>query len=85
MATALAALVTVLIAATTILHLTYRPRAWVRRRSRCFNAAYFTVETVTTVGYGDFCFRGQPDVADRRGDLPHAARRDCSSPSSSPC
>ena len=24
------------------------------------NAAYFTVETVTTVGYGDYSFRGQP-------------------------
>jgi Trk K+ transport system NAD-binding subunit len=60
MATALAALVTVLIAATTILHLTYRPQPGSAPIS-VLNAAYFTVETVTTVGYGDFSFRGQPD------------------------
>ncbi len=59
MATALAALVTVLIAATTILHLTYRQQPGSGPIS-VLNAAYFTVETVTTVGYGDFSFRGQP-------------------------
>jgi len=58
MATALAALVAVLVAATTILHLAYRlPRSG---PISVLNAAYFTVETVTTVGYGDFSFRGQP-------------------------
>ena len=58
MATALAALVVVLIASTTILHLTYRTPG--SGRLSVLNAAYFTVETVTTVGYGDFFFRGQP-------------------------
>ena len=24
------------------------------------DAAYFTVETITTVGYGDYSFRGRP-------------------------
>ena len=57
MATALAALVVVLIASTTILHLTYRTAG--PGRLSVLNAAYFTVETVTTVGYGDFFFRGQ--------------------------
>jgi Trk K+ transport system NAD-binding subunit len=58
MATALAALITVLIASTTILHLAFRtPRSG---PITLLNAAYFTVETVTTVGYGDFSFRGQP-------------------------
>ena len=57
MATALAALVVVLIASTTILHLTYRAPG--PGRLSVLNAAYFTVETVTTVGYGDFFFRGQ--------------------------
>ena len=57
MATALAALVVVLIASTTILHLTYRTPG--PGRLSVLNAAYFTVETVTTVGYGDFFFRGQ--------------------------
>ena len=58
MATALAALVTVLVASTTILHLACRqPKSG---PISVLNAAYFTVETVTTVGYGDFSFRGQP-------------------------
>ena len=58
MATALGALVVVLIASTTILHLTYRTPGL--GRISVLNAAYFTVETVTTVGYGDYSFRGQP-------------------------
>lgn len=58
MATALAALVIVLIASTTILHLTYRVPG--HGTISVLDAAYFTVETVTTVGYGDFSFRGEP-------------------------
>ncbi|HWG13851.1 MAG TPA: NAD-binding protein [Streptosporangiaceae bacterium] len=64
MASALAVLIVVLIAATLILHATYRlpdvvghPRE--TGRISLLSAAYFAVETVTTVGYGDFTFRGQ--------------------------
>ena len=58
MAAALAALIAVLIASTTVLHLAFRtPKSG---PISLLNAAYFTVETVTTVGYGDFSFRGQP-------------------------
>jgi Trk K+ transport system NAD-binding subunit len=54
---ALAALFAVLVASTIALHLAYRlPGA---RQIPLLNAAYFTVETVTTVGYGDYSFRGQ--------------------------
>jgi Trk K+ transport system NAD-binding subunit len=64
MAAALAALVIVLIAATLTLHTVYRlPDApghpGESGRISLLSAAYFAVETVTTVGYGDFSFRGQ--------------------------
>jgi Trk K+ transport system NAD-binding subunit len=63
MATALAVLVVVLVAATLILHLAYQlpdPAGHpTRGRISLLSAAYFAVETVTTVGYGDFSFRGQ--------------------------
>jgi Trk K+ transport system NAD-binding subunit len=56
-ALALAALVAVLIASTAVLHLAYHlARAG---HISVLDAAYFTVETITTVGYGDFSFRGQ--------------------------
>jgi Trk K+ transport system NAD-binding subunit len=61
MAAALAALVLVLIAATLVLHTAYllpTPSGHDRHIS-LLSAAYFAVETVTTVGYGDFSFRGQ--------------------------
>jgi Trk K+ transport system NAD-binding subunit len=57
---ALGALFTVLIASTTILGLTYHLRGG--RPISLLYAAYFTVETVTTVGYGDFSFRNQPPI-----------------------
>ena len=57
---ALGALFTVLIASTTILGLTYHLRGG--RPISLLYAAYFTVETVTTVGYGDFSFRNQPPL-----------------------
>ena len=57
MATALAALVVVLVTATLVLHAEYRlPRDG---HISLLSSLYFTVETVTTVGYGDFYFRGQ--------------------------
>jgi Trk K+ transport system NAD-binding subunit len=57
LALAMGALVTVLVAATIVLRFTYHlPGA---RRFPLLDAAYFTVETVTTVGYGDFTFRHQ--------------------------
>ena len=57
MATALAALVVVLVAATLVLHAEYRlPRDG---HISLLSSLYFTVETVTTVGYGDYYFRGQ--------------------------
>jgi Trk K+ transport system NAD-binding subunit len=61
LATALGALIVVLIAATLILHAAYvldTPSGHPRHVS-LLSAAYFAVETVTTVGYGDFSFRGQ--------------------------
>jgi Trk K+ transport system NAD-binding subunit len=54
---ALAALFAVLISSTAILRLAYRLPGG--GRIPLLNAAYFTVETVTTVGYGDYSFRGQ--------------------------
>jgi Trk K+ transport system NAD-binding subunit len=54
---ALAALFAVLLASTAVLRLAYHlPGA---RQIPLLDAAYFTVETVTTVGYGDFSFRHQ--------------------------
>ena len=61
MATALAVLIVVLVAATLILHLAYQlpTPSGSQRHISLLSAAYFAVETVTTVGYGDFSFRGQ--------------------------
>jgi Trk K+ transport system NAD-binding subunit len=54
---ALCALFAVVVTSTVVLHLVYRdPGA---HRIPLLNAAYFTVETITTVGYGDYSFRGQ--------------------------
>jgi Trk K+ transport system NAD-binding subunit len=60
LAVALGALLAVLLVATSVLHLTYR-YAGPGHRMTLLDALYFTVETVTTVGYGDFTFRGEPD------------------------
>jgi Trk K+ transport system NAD-binding subunit len=55
---ALAGLFAVLVTSTFVLRLAYHlPGA---QRIPLLNAAYFTVETITTVGYGDYSFRGQP-------------------------
>ena len=51
------ALFTVLIGSTVILRLAYRLAGG--HHIPLLDAAYFTVETVTTVGYGDFSFRNQ--------------------------
>ncbi len=58
-AIALGALLTVLVTATLVLRFTYR-YAGPGHRISLLDAAYFTVETVTTVGYGDYSFRGEP-------------------------
>ncbi len=58
-AIALGALLTVLVIATLVLRFTYR-YAGPGHRISLLNAVYFTVETVTTVGYGDYSFRGEP-------------------------
>ena len=57
LAVAMAALFAVLIASTVVLRLTYQLTT--TRHLSVLDAAYFTVETITTVGYGDFSFRGQ--------------------------
>jgi Trk K+ transport system NAD-binding subunit len=57
---ALGALLGVLVVATLVLHYTYR-LAGPGHRISLLEAVYFTVETVTTVGYGDYTFRGEPD------------------------
>ena len=59
-AIALGALLTVLVVATLVLRFTYQ-YAGPGHRISLIDAVYFTVETVTTVGYGDFSFRGEPD------------------------
>ena len=58
LAVALAALLAVLAASTAGLSLAYQLSG--ARHLSVLDAAYFTVETITTVGYGDFAFRGQP-------------------------
>ena len=57
MATALAALVIVLVTATVVLHAAYRLPS--NGHISLLSSLYLTVETVTTVGYGDYYFRGQ--------------------------
>ena len=59
MSVALGALLAVLVIATLVLRFTYR-YAGPGHRISLLDAVYFTVETVTTVGYGDFTFRGEP-------------------------
>jgi Trk K+ transport system NAD-binding subunit len=59
MSIALAALLGVLITATLVLHFTYR-LAGPGHRISLLESVYFTVETVTTVGYGDYTFRAEP-------------------------
>jgi Trk K+ transport system NAD-binding subunit len=59
MAIALSALLTVLVIATLVLRFTYR-YAGPGHRISLLDSVYFTVETVTTVGYGDYTFRGEP-------------------------
>jgi Trk K+ transport system NAD-binding subunit len=59
MAIALGALVAVLVTATLVLRFTYQ-YAGPGHRISLLDAVYFTVETVTTVGYGDYSFRGEP-------------------------
>jgi len=58
-AVALGMLFTVLVIATLVLHFTYR-LAGPNHQMSLLEAVYFTVETVTTVGYGDYTFRGEP-------------------------
>jgi Trk K+ transport system NAD-binding subunit len=51
----MAALLALVIGSTALLHFSYRPQSqmtWV-------DSLYFTIETVTTTGYGDFSFAGQ--------------------------
>ncbi|HMD94771.1 MAG TPA: NAD-binding protein [Trebonia sp.] len=59
LAMALGGLLAVLIASTIVLRLTYS-YAGPGHRISLLDAVYFTVETVTTVGYGDYTFRGEP-------------------------
>jgi Trk K+ transport system NAD-binding subunit len=59
LAVALGALLAVLVIATMVLHFTYR-YAGPGHRISLLDSVYFTVETVTTVGYGDYTFRGEP-------------------------
>jgi Trk K+ transport system NAD-binding subunit len=54
---AMFALFGVLAGATVVLRLAYR--AGISGHMSVLDAVYFSVETITTVGYGDFSFRGQ--------------------------
>ncbi|PEN13689.1 potassium transporter TrkA, partial [Rothia dentocariosa] len=58
LAIALGALLTVLVITTLVLRFTYR-YAGPGHRITLIDAMYFTVETVTTVGYGDFSFKSE--------------------------
>jgi Trk K+ transport system NAD-binding subunit len=58
LAAALAALLAVVIAATIVLRLGYE--VGVHQHMSLVDAAYFTIETLTTVGYGDYAFRAEP-------------------------
>jgi Trk K+ transport system NAD-binding subunit len=58
LAIALGALFGVLFLFTTVLRLAYHLPG--THRFPLLDALYFTVETITTVGYGDFSFRDQP-------------------------
>jgi Trk K+ transport system NAD-binding subunit len=57
LAVALGALVAVLAASTAVLRLSYAAGG---QHISVLDAVYFTVETITTVGFGDFAFRWQP-------------------------
>ena len=59
LAVALGALLAVLVVATLVLRFTYRFTGQGHRIS-LLDSVYFSVETVTTVGYGDYTFRGEP-------------------------
>ena len=52
-------LLVLIVAATALLHATYRP-AGQSEHLNVLTSLYFTVETVATVGYGDFTFDHQP-------------------------
>ena len=56
--TVLASLLVLVITSTTVLRLGYRNEAGGRAMS-VLDALYFTIETIGTVGYGDFYFRDQ--------------------------
>ncbi|HEY0935882.1 MAG TPA: NAD-binding protein [Trebonia sp.] len=56
---ALGALLSVLVTATLVLRFTYH-LAGPDHHISLLQAVYFSVETVTTVGYGDYSFRGEP-------------------------
>jgi Trk K+ transport system NAD-binding subunit len=58
LAMAVGALAGVILVATAVLRFSYHMPG--TRRFPLLDAAYFTVETITTVGYGDFTFRHQP-------------------------
>jgi Trk K+ transport system NAD-binding subunit len=57
---ALAALFAVVIVSAALLRVAYQPGGGSGRHLSVLDAVYFTVETVTTVGYGDYSFRDQP-------------------------
>ena len=54
-----ASLLALLVVATALLHTTYRPPGQAHHLSLLMSL-YFTVETVATVGYGDYTFSQQP-------------------------
>jgi Ion channel len=59
---ALGLAVSLLVISTLILHLGYRTAAG-RHKLSLISAMYFTVETIATVGFGDFSFSTQPVCA----------------------
>jgi Trk K+ transport system NAD-binding subunit len=59
----LAALFVLVVVSTTVLHLGYHePAAAGGEGMTWLDALYFTIETIGTVGYGDFYFRDQDDL-----------------------
>jgi voltage-gated potassium channel Kch len=57
LAIVVASLLALILLSTVILHLSYRPDG--RPHLGFLNSLYFTIETVATVGYGDFTFAAQ--------------------------
>jgi len=65
----LAAVLILILASSILLRLTYVPHGDGKQHLTWLDSAYFTVETISTVGFGDFSFAGQPQWLEAFGVL----------------